>query len=85
MMALEDVTADSSGSGVMDRPGHVSWLTLGLGVRAGLSLTRLLVLFLRPTLGLTTSRPTLAIDGFGSLYEVPLAAVGVEMGSEWIF
>ena len=33
----------------------------------------------------TTSRPTFAIDGVGPLYKVPLAAVGVQVGSEWIF
>jgi hypothetical protein len=85
MIALEDVTADSSGSNVVDRQGQVSWLALGLGVRAGLSLTRLVTLFLRPAVTFTTSRPTFAIDGFGPLYKVPLAAVGVEVGSEWIF
>jgi hypothetical protein len=85
MMTLEDVTADGSGSDVVDRQGHVSWLALGLGLRAGLSLSRLVTLFLRPTVSFTTSRPTFAIDGVGPLYKVPLAAVGVEMGSEWIF
>ncbi len=85
MMTLEDVTADSSGTNVVDTQGHVSWLSLGLGVRAGVSLTRLVTLFLRPSASITTSRPAFAIDGFGPLYKVPLAAVGVEIGSEWIF
>jgi carbohydrate-selective porin OprB len=85
MMTLEDVTADSTGTDVVDRQGHVSWLALGLGVRAGVSPSRLVTLFLRPSASFTTSRPTFAIDGFGPLYKVPFAAVGVEMGSEWIF
>ena len=34
MTTFEDVTADGSGGGVVDRQGHVSWLTLGLGARA---------------------------------------------------
>jgi hypothetical protein len=85
MVTLEDVTADSSGADVMDRQGRVSWLTVGLGARAGWSLAAWEVLFLRPTVSFTTSRPTFAIDGFGALYKVPLTAVGVELGSEWIF
>ena len=85
MMTLEDVTADGSGADVVDRRGHVSWLTLGLGGRAGWSLTRWAALFLRVTASFTTSRPTFAIDGFGPLYKVPLAAIGVEIGPEWIF
>ena len=85
MMTLEDVTADGSGTDVTDSHGHVSWLAAGLGVRAGVSPSRLVTLFLRPSASFTTSRPTFAIDGFGPLYKVPLAAVGVEMGSEWIF
>jgi hypothetical protein len=85
MMALEDVTADGSGAGVTDTRGHVDWVTVGLGVRAGLSLSRSVALFVRPALSVTTSRPTFAIDGFGPLYQVPPAAVGVGIGSEWIF
>jgi hypothetical protein len=85
IMTLEDVTADSSGTNIVDSQGHVTWLTMGLGAHVGYSPARLLTLFLRPSVSLTTSRPTFAIDGFGPLYEVPLAAVGVEIGSEWIF
>jgi hypothetical protein len=85
VMTLEDVTADSSGMDVMDRQGHVSWLALGLGARGGVSLTRLVTLFFRPSVSFTTSRPSFAIDGFGSLYKLPFAAVGVEIGAEWIF
>ena len=82
---FEDVTADGSGGGVVDRQGHVSWLTLGFGARAGWSLARWATLFLRPIVSFTTSRSTFAIDGVGPLYKVPLAAVGVQVGSEWIF
>jgi hypothetical protein len=85
IMTLEDVTADSSGTNLVDSQGHVSWLTIGLGAHVGFSAARLLTLFLRPSVSLTTSRPTFAIDGYGPLYKVPPAAVGVEVGSEWIF
>jgi hypothetical protein len=85
MTTFEDVTSDGSGGGVVDRQGHVSWLTLGFGVRASWLLARWAALFLRPTVNLTTSRPTFAIDGVGPLYKVPLAAVGLQVGSEWIF
>ena len=85
IMTLEDVTADSSGTSIVDSQGHVSWLTMGLGAHVGYAPARLLTLFLRPSVSLTTSRPTFAIDGYGPLYKVPLAAVGVEVGSEWIF
>jgi hypothetical protein len=84
-MTLEDVTADGSGTGVVDRQGHVSWLALGLGAQARWSLAKWAALFLRPTVSFTTSRPTFAIDGYGPLYKVPLAAVSVEVGPEWIF
>jgi hypothetical protein len=84
-MTLEDVTADGSGGGVIDRHGHVSWLTLGLGAEAGWRVAGWATLFVRPVVSVTTSRPTFAIDGVGPLYEVPLAAVGVQIGSEWIF
>lgn len=85
MTTFEEVTADGSGGGVVDRQGHVSWLTLGFGARAGWLLTRWATLFIRPIVSFTTSRPTFAIDGVGPLYKVPLAAVGVQIGSEWIF
>ena len=85
IMTLEDVTADSFGTNLVDSQGHVSWLTMGVGAHVGYSPARLLTLFLRPSVSLTTSRPTFAIDGYGPLYKVPPAAVGVEVGSEWIF
>jgi hypothetical protein len=85
MMTLEDVIADGSGTRVVDRQGHVSWLALGLGAQARWSLAKWAALFLRPAVSFTTSRPTFAIDGYGPLYKVPLAAVSVEVGPEWIF
>ena len=90
MTTFEEVTADGSGGGVVDRQGHVSWLTLGLGAQAGWTLSRWAELFLRPGLRLTTSRPTFAIDGagplyVGPLYRVPAASGGVEMGCGWFF
>jgi hypothetical protein len=85
MTTFEDVTADASGGAVVDRRGHASWLTLGAGAEADWLLAPWATLFLRPTLGFTTSRPTFAIDGVGPLYKVPLAAAGIQIGSEWIF
>lgn len=85
MTTFEDVTADGSGGGVVDRQGHVSWLTLGFGARAGWLVTRWATLFLRPIVSFTTARPTFAIDGVGPLYKVPPAAVGLQIGPEWIF
>jgi len=85
MMTLEDVTADGSGTRVVDIQNHVSWLALGLGAQARWSLAKWAALFLRPAVSFTTSRPTFAIVGYGPLYKVPLAAVSVEVGPEWIF
>jgi hypothetical protein len=82
---LEDVSADGSGPEVTDGSGHVSWLTLGLAARVAWALGGWAALFLRPSLTFTTSRPTFAIDGVGPLYRVPVAALGVQMGWEWIF
>jgi len=84
-VALEDVTAGSSGPDVVGGPGHVSWLTAGAGVRAEWSLRRWATLFLRPDVAFTTSRPTFSIDGVGPLYQVPRVSVGGEIGCEWIF
>ena len=75
----------SSGPDVVGGPGHVSWLTVGVGAEAGWSPRSWATLFVRPGLALTTSRPTFAIDGVGPLYQVPLVAGGVEVGCEWIF
>jgi len=84
-VALEDVTAGSSGLDVVGGPGHVSWLTVGAAARAAWSLRRWATLFLRPGVTLTTSRPTFTIDGVGPLYQVPFVAGGVEVGCEWTF
>jgi hypothetical protein len=66
-------------------PGHTTWLALGVAARAEWSLRGWAALFLRPSLTLATSRPNFAIDGVGPVYQVPLAAVGVQIGCEWIF
>jgi hypothetical protein len=84
-MRLEDVTAQGAGPDVVGGPGHASWLAVGVAARAGWSLDRWVALLLRPSFTFTTSRPTFAIDGVGALYKVPLAAVGVDLGCEWIF
>jgi hypothetical protein len=81
---LENVTADGTGPEIVDEPGHATWLTLGLAARVGWSLRPWVALFLRPSLMFTTSRPAFAIDGVGSLFRVPLASAGVELGCEWI-
>jgi hypothetical protein len=83
-MTFEDVTARGTGPDIVGGPGHTSWLTVGVAARAEWSLRRWAAFFLRPGLTFTTSRPTFAIGGVGSLYQVPLAAVGVDIGCEWI-
>jgi hypothetical protein len=83
-MGLENVTAAGSGPEIMGGPGQATWLTVGLAARAEWSPFDWGALFLRPSLTLTTSRPTFAIDSVGALYQVPLAAVGVQIGCEWI-
>jgi hypothetical protein len=82
---LENVTADGSGPEVTGGSGHVSWLTLGLAARVAWALGGWAALVLRPSLTFNTSRPTFAIDGVGALYQVPVAALGVQIGWEWIF
>ena len=82
---LEDVTAGSSGPGVTGGPGHVNWLTVGVAARVAWALGGWAALFLRPSATFTTSRPKFAINGVGSLYEVPVAALGVQIGWEWTF
>ena len=82
---LENVTATGAGPDVTGGPGHVSWLAMGVAARVAWALGGWAALFLRPSLTFTTSRPTFAIDGVGPLYEVPVAALGVQMGWEWIF
>jgi hypothetical protein len=83
-LALEDVSASGAGPQVVGDPGHATWVTVGLGARAGWSWSRWAALFLRPSLTFNTSRPTFAIDGVGPLYQVPLATFGVDLGCEWI-
>ena len=82
---LEDVTAGGSGPEVTGGPGHVRWLSLGIAARVAWALTAWADLFLRPSVTFTTSRPTFAIDGVGPLYQLPVAALGVQIGWEWIF
>jgi len=83
-VTLENVTASGTGPDVVGGTGHTTWLTVGVAARAQWSLGGWAALFVRPSLTLTTSRPTFAIDGVGPLYQVPLAAVGVQIGCEWI-
>jgi hypothetical protein len=78
------VSARGAGPDVVGDSGHATWLTVGLGARAGWSLARWAAIFLRPSLTLNTSRPTFAIDGVGPLYQVPVASVAVDLGCEWI-
>jgi hypothetical protein len=83
-IGLEDVSAAGSGPEIVGGPGHATWLTLGLAARAEWSPFGWAALFLQPSVTLTTSRPVFAIDSVGTLYQVPLAAVGVQIGCEWI-
>jgi hypothetical protein len=84
-IALEDVTAQGSGPDVVGGPGHTTWVTAGLAGRAAWDLRRWATLFIRPSVTLSTSRPTFAIESVGSLYQVPPVAAGLELGCEWIF
>jgi hypothetical protein len=83
-LTLEDVSAHGTGPEIVGADGHATWLTIGVAARAGWSIQRWAQVFLRPRLALTTSRPTFAIDGVGSLYQVPLVSAGVDLGCEWI-
>ncbi|HSY22062.1 MAG TPA: hypothetical protein VK841_08115 [Polyangiaceae bacterium] len=83
-LTLEDVSAHGTGPEIVGADGHATWLTIGVAARAGWSIQRWAHVFLRPHLALTTSRPTFAIDGVGSLYQVPLVSAGVDLGCEWI-
>jgi hypothetical protein len=60
------------------------WFEVGLGARAEWSVAPWAAIFVRPSVAFATSRPTFAIDGVGSLYRVPAAAVAIELGCEWI-
>lgn len=82
--SLEDVVAQGTGPGVVGGPAGIPWITVGLGARARWSPRRWTAVFVRPTLVFNTSRPRFAIDALGSLYQVPLAAVGINVGCEWI-
>jgi hypothetical protein len=83
-LTLEDVSAHGTGPEIVGADGHATWLTIGVAARAGWSIQRWAQVFVRPRLALTTSRPTFAIDGVGSLYQVPLVSAGVDLGCEWI-
>jgi hypothetical protein len=83
-LTLEDVSAHGTGPEIVGADGHATWLTIGVAARAGWSIQRWAQVFLRPRLALTTSRPMFAIDGVGSLYQVPLVSAGVDLGCEWI-
>jgi hypothetical protein len=84
-MTVEDMTASGTGPDVVAGPGHTTWLALGVAARAEWSLRGWAALFLRPSLTFATSRPIFAIEGVGPVYQVPLAAVGAQLGCEWIF
>jgi hypothetical protein len=84
-LTLEDVTAAGIGPFVTGAPGHATWLTVGVAARGQWWLRRWVALFLRPSLTFTTSRPTFAIESVGPVYRVPPAAVGVQIGCEWMF
>ena len=83
-LVLVDVTASGTGPEVVAGPGHLSWLTVDLAVRAGWGASEWAKRFIHPRLTFTMFRPTFAIDGVGSLYQVPLATAGLDLGCEWI-
>jgi hypothetical protein len=83
-LALEDLTASGTGPNVTSESGHASWITAGVAGRAGWAPVAWASVFVRPSVTITTSRPTFAIDGVGSLYQVSLVAVGLDVGCEWI-
>jgi hypothetical protein len=84
LLTLEDVTANGTGPGVVGRAGHIAWMRVGIAARAEWSPSPWTALFIRPSLAINTSRPTFAIDAVGPLYQTPLAAVGIDLGCEWI-
>ena len=84
-MTLEDMTASGTGPDVVAGSGHTTWVALGVAARAEWSLRGWAALFVRPSLTFATSRPIFAIESVGPVYQVPLAAVGAQVGCEWIF
>jgi hypothetical protein len=83
-LSLEDVSANATGPDVVGADGQATWLTVGVAARAAWSIERWAEVFVRPRAAITTARPTFAIDGIGSLYQVPLVSGGVDLGCEWI-
>jgi hypothetical protein len=84
-LALEDIKASGKGPYVTPHSPDTFWLTVGLGARVRWSPVPWTAFFVRPTVAFSTSRPSFEIDGVGpSLYQVPLAAVGINIGCEWI-
>jgi hypothetical protein len=84
LVRLEDVTARGSGPRVAPESRPIAWLSVGAAARARWSIAPWAALFARPSVLFATSRPTFAIDGVGPLYQVPVAAVSLELGCEWI-
>jgi hypothetical protein len=84
-LALEDVTVRGGGPDVAAESGHAIWPTLGAAARVEWSLGRWVALFVRPGMTFAPARPTFAIHGVGPVYEVPVAAFDVNIGSEWIW
>jgi hypothetical protein len=83
-LAIEDVSAHGGGPEIVGADGHATWLTIGVAGRAGWPIQRWAQVFLRPRLAFSTSRPTFAIDGVGSVYQVPIVSGGIDLGCEWI-
>lgn len=84
-LALEDVKATGKGPYVTSHSPETLWFTAGLGVRARWSPRPWTAIFVRPGVAFSTSRPSFEIDGVGPpLYQVPVAAVGINIGCEWI-
>jgi hypothetical protein len=83
-LSFDDVTARGDGPYVTSSSDDVAWVSAGLAMRVRWSLGAHAALFVSPGLVLAASRPTFVINGFGQVYQVPLAAFATSFGCEWI-
>jgi hypothetical protein len=81
---LEDVVGSGRGPNVHPESSHAPWVALGLAARARWSLASWAAVFASPSLAFATSQTTFVIDGVAAQYRVPLAALALELGCEWI-
>jgi hypothetical protein len=82
---LEDVAARGTGMYVTSQHAAGQWLSVGAAAKVRWSLGPWAALFVRPSVAFATFRPTFAIDGAPpASYRIPAAAVGFDLGCEWI-